>query len=198
MGIAVRRAVGTLDFGSIQRGLRRRLSRLIAPKASANPSLASAFYSQHPTCQIPNLYYLLSKFLGNREDGHYVEVGAYDGLFASNTWGLASKGWLGLLIEPVPHLAARCRINYAHLQNIRVLEFAIGREEQEVVLHFAGTLTTANTRAFNEYSDVEWAKGALTDKSLSVKCRPLDLVLTEQQIPLGFDLLVVDVEGFES
>jgi len=174
------------------------LAHSIAPKAAASPSLEAAFYPQQPTCQIPNLYYLLSKFLGNRKEGHYVEVGAYDGLLVSNTWGLAARGWHGLLIEPVPHLADRCRRNYAHLENIKVLSVAIGREEQEVVLHFAGPLTTTNTSVYNEYFDLEWAKGALTDKSLSVECRPLDIVLTEQQIPLGFDLLVVDVEGFET
>ena len=190
--------IGSWDFGRIQRGLRRRLASVIAPKESPSPSLAAAFYSQEPTCQIPNLYYLLSKFLGNREHGHYVEVGAYDGIFASNTWGLAARGWHGLLIEPVPHLADMCRRNYELLGKIEVLEIAVGRDEQDVPLHLAGTLTTANTNVYDEYADVEWATGALTDQSLSVECRPLDLVLTEQHVPLGFDLLVVDVEGFET
>lgn len=44
--------------------------------------------------------------------GTYVEAGAHDGLTQSNTALLElSLGWTGLLIEPIPELAARCRAN---------------------------------------------------------------------------------------
>ncbi len=187
-----------LKFQRIQRGLRRRIATLIAPKDLPSLSLTRAFYPQQPTCQIPNLYYLFSKFLGNRENGFYVEVGAYDGLFVSNTWGLAQRGWHGLLIEPVPNLASKCRENYAHLEKIEVLEVAIANTQQDLTLYVAGTLSTANSDAFDEYANVAWARNALTNKSITVACHPLEEVLRRQRIPYGFDLLVVDVEGFEA
>jgi FkbM family methyltransferase len=46
------------------------------------------------------------------EAGVFVEAGAHDGLTQSNTALLEfSRGWTGLLVEPIPELAARCRIN---------------------------------------------------------------------------------------
>ena len=44
--------------------------------------------------------------------GVFVEAGAHDGLTQSNTALLElSLGWTGLLVEPIPELAARCRVN---------------------------------------------------------------------------------------
>ena len=44
--------------------------------------------------------------------GIFVEAGAHDGLTQSNTAMLEfSFGWTGLLVEPIPELAARCRLN---------------------------------------------------------------------------------------
>ncbi len=44
--------------------------------------------------------------------GIFIEAGAYDGLTQSNTALLEfSFGWSGLLVEPIPELAARCRAN---------------------------------------------------------------------------------------
>jgi len=49
---------------------------------------------------------LYVKFAG----GFFVEAGANDGITQSNTALLARyRGWRGLLVEPVPELAARCR-----------------------------------------------------------------------------------------
>lgn len=44
--------------------------------------------------------------------GFFVEAGANDGIAQSNTSGLETwAGWRGLLVEPIPALAERCRRN---------------------------------------------------------------------------------------
>jgi FkbM family methyltransferase len=44
------------------------------------------------------------------EDGTFLEVGGNDGYSQSNTYYLERhKGWSGILIEPLPSLADRCR-----------------------------------------------------------------------------------------
>lgn len=187
-----------LSLSRLQRGVRRRLAAANAPEPLPKQSLDNTYYRQQPTCQIPYLYYLLSKFLGEREKGHYVEVGAFDGLFASNSWGLAERGWNGLLIEPIPYLAEACRKNYSHCEGIRVAQIAIGESNGEIVLDLAGTLTTANADLFAEYANVDWAKGSLTTERVAVECRRLNEILVEHNVPEGFDLLIVDVEGFET
>ncbi|XP_069158414.1 uncharacterized protein [Procambarus clarkii] len=48
--------------------------------------------------------------LQTKEGGVFVEVGAQDGLWLSNSWWLeAARGWRGLLVEADPH-------NYLHLR----------------------------------------------------------------------------------
>lgn len=69
------------------------------------------------TSGMPRNYYglnLLDKKLEHHIDfdnGIFVEVGANDGQTQSNTAYFARhRGWRGLLIEPIPELAARCRV----------------------------------------------------------------------------------------
>ncbi len=45
------------------------------------------------------------------DNGIFVEAGANDGQTQSNTAYFARhRGWRGLLVEPIPELAARCRV----------------------------------------------------------------------------------------
>jgi len=179
--------------------LRHRLARLLLPAVTQSPSNRDVYYLQQPTCQIPDLWHLLSFFLGERTGGLFVEVGAYDGVFASNSWGVAQRGWRGLMIEPIPNLAQACRRNHAERRNIEVIETAIGGPAlSSVSLELAGTLTTANVDVVAEYGVVEWAKGSLTGAQMTVSCVTLDEVLDARSVESDFDLLIVDVEGFES
>src|SRR5258708_24678169 len=46
------------------------------------------------------------------DGGVFAEAGANDGLAQSNTAFFEEfRGWRGLLVEPIPDLAARCRVN---------------------------------------------------------------------------------------
>lgn len=50
--------------------------------------------------------------LGLPENGTYVEVGAHDGVFCSNTLWLHQKhGYTGLLVEPHPHTFKELKVN---------------------------------------------------------------------------------------
>jgi len=68
---------------------------------------------------------------------------------------------------------------------------------EEVTLMLGETLTTANAQVFGEYSDIDWAAETLTNRTLSVPCHTLDHLLEYHEAPREFDVLVVDVEGFE-
>ncbi len=188
--------MGSID--RLQRGARRRLSDWIRPTDPNDLVSLTAYYPQQPTCQIPHLWWLYSSFLGDREQGYFVEIGAYDGVFVSNTWGLAERAWTGIMVEPVPRLALACTANHAHHPNVRVIQRAVGPEGvDEITLMLAETLTTANAEVFGEYSEIDWASSALTDSTLRVPSQTLDSLLEESLTPSGFDVLVVDVEGFE-
>lgn len=178
--------------------MRLRLSSAIAPQPPRPQSELEAFYPQELSCQIPHFYYLLEQFVGASHEGHYVEVGAFDGLFASNTWGLAQRGWSGLLIEPVPELAESCRQNYVKFPKVQVVQSAVGREKGALTLYLGNQLTTANADTHEEYTTVDWALASLTSERVIVEVTTLDEILSSYAVPEGFDVLVVDVEGFEA
>lgn len=50
-------------------------------------------------------------YLKDIENGFFVEAGALDGLFMSNTKILENLGWDGILIEPSPKAAVKCKSN---------------------------------------------------------------------------------------
>ena len=161
--------------------------------------LKSAFYEQQKSCQIPQLDFLLELFLGKKVDGVFVEVGAHDGISCSNTWGLAKRGWQGYLIEAIPEYAEKCRANHAQHSNVTVKQVAIGgADHTEAEFTVGGQLTTANTELSNEYKKTSWAKSIITETQIKVPMMKLDTFLEESRISNKFDLLVVDVEGYEA
>lgn len=129
----------------------------------------------------------------------FVEVGANDGLTVSNTWGLAERGWTGLMIEPIAETAQLCRHNHRDHENIRVLECAVGATDGAfVTMNVAGVLTTANESVLEEYRSLDWASAFVTGKQVVAPLRTLDGILESDGVAEGFDVLVVDVEGYET
>lgn len=184
---------------SLQSAIRRKLGKLIIPSQPESGKQKSLQYPQQSSCQIPDLWFLFETYFGKRSQGIFVEVGAYDGVFASNTWGLAKAGWSGWLVEPVPTFAQACRHHHANHLNVEVVEVAIGAEDDGYIqLKLAGTLTTSNVELFDAYKKIEWAESALTETIVNVISQTLNSFLVEKMIPPKFDLLVVDVEGMEA
>ena len=164
-----------------------------------NPTAGiSEFYPTNEFCQIAGLGHLLELYLGRRSDGTFVEVGANDGVYVSNTWGPAAKGWRGIMVEPVPELARQCEVNHRRHPNVTVVHSAVGPPlVSQIEIHVAGALSTASPEVFSEYGGLDWARGQLTGARTTVPCVTLDSLLTDMDVDSGFDLLVVDVEGFE-
>lgn len=157
------------------------------------------YYEQQATCQIPYLGSIFELFLGKKEDGIFLEIGANDGVSCSNTWGLAVRGWTGYLVEAIPDFAAACVLNHKGHGNVSVHQVAIGAlDGEEVTFNIGGQLTTANQELKVEYQNTDWAKSIVTSSRVKLKTQRLDTFIENHQIQGGFDVLVVDVEGFES
>jgi len=138
-------------------------------------------------------------FLGERSDGLFVEVGAYDGVTFSNSSCLAEVGWHGILIEPIPQFAEACRDLYRGNERIEVVETAIGATHSSIEITLAGPLTTTNDTLLAEYQSIEWAKESVQDvTTLTVSQRLLDDVLEASAPNMPIDVLIVDVEGAEA
>jgi FkbM family methyltransferase len=151
-----------------------------------------------PTCQIPELANLYSIYFGNKKDGSFVEVGAFDAESFSNSSCLADAGWSGLLLEPVPEFADLCRSRYANNTRIKVIQSAVGASRGQVQIDVAGSLSTTQTELLGEYQNIPWAKGAVKDaRRIQAEQFPLDEILSENKFSPEFDVLIVDVEGGE-
>lgn len=161
--------------------------------------VSDPFYKVSPSCQIPELSQLYDLFLGQRSDGYFVEVGAFDGESFSNSSCLADKGWGGLLIEPVPEFAKRCGIRHKSNKRISVVEAAVGVQEGWMQMVVAGALSSGNSKLLKAYSTIPWAENAMKSSSeIRVPVRRLDNLLEEAGEDVSIDLLIVDTEGTEA
>lgn len=161
--------------------------------------VAASFFSPSESCQIPNWGFLLQELLGEKTDGMFVEVGAFDGDSFSNTSCLADCGWGGLYIEPVPAFAQRCRDRHLGNSRIKVIEVAIGSDARQVTLFVGGPLTTSSPKLAEDYRALPWARDTFgPGEQFEARQFTLDQCLKMQGVQPGFDLLVVDVEGAEA
>lgn len=159
------------------------------------------YYTQQTSCQIPDLWFLLATFLGERETGTFVEIGAHDGVYVSNSWGLAERGWAGVMVEPIPALAELCRANHRHHPAVRVIESAVGGPgTSTLTMTNAGALSTARPDLLNEYLRQSWLREHDIVSTIEVRCITLDELLSQMTLETAtaIDLLIIDVEGSEA
>jgi FkbM family methyltransferase len=149
-----------------------------------------------PTCQIPILSHFYQTYLP--ESGVFVEVGAFDGETFSNTSGLADRGWIGKYIEPHPAYAAQCLNRHKKNPAISVYNYAISDMAGLIELHEGDAISTASTPTLDAYRSIPWASKTQFRRTLQVKAVRLDQLLVSANVEKNFELLVVDVEGFES
>ncbi len=157
------------------------------------------FFKQEKSCQIPNLGFLYEEIFGHLSSGYVVEVGAYDGIFLSNSSCLIDQGWKGLLVEPVEHLADACRKRYVSNPKVKVLQMAVGASQGHADLFYMDTMSSMSQELKAEYETKDWAIPSLREsRTIRVDVDSLDNILEREEIPSSFEVLIVDVEGMET
>ncbi|MEM6364501.1 MAG: FkbM family methyltransferase [Planctomycetota bacterium] len=169
--------------------------------------------STHPTktCQVPKLNQLIQQHLcetaGQRsattqldKPPQFVEVGAYDGERFSNTSWLADAGWRGVYVEASPYFASRCQSRH-RFNDVSVINVAAGSETKHADMVQNGSLTTLCQATLKQYEAMKMTSSQSNDPSTTpanrVPVKKLDELLDANRVQPGFDLLVVDVEGYE-
>lgn len=166
-------------------------------KTEPAPKKSNSRFQMSATCQVPNLDALYERYFGERP-GTFVEVGAFDGEYASNTSGLARLGWRGYYVEPVKEYYSLCAKRYKDFPNISVHNVGIAESEGIIRLKKSGPLSTASKVVEEKFKSLEWSKELVKKEEFQeVQTLKLDTFLETNQAPKGFELLVVDVEGFE-
>ena len=151
-------------------------------------------YNIPPSCQIKGLNEIYLKYFGYKKDGWFVDVGAFDGITYSNTWGLAKAGWKGICYEPVPQFFEACHHNHSR-HDVVVIEKCIGNYDGQAELAIAGAVSTAN----KDYLESEYWHGDYQyAQKIIVNISKLDNELKLRGVSPYFDVLDLDVEGSET
>jgi FkbM family methyltransferase len=143
----------------------------------------------------------LERYL-DRAPGFFVEAGANDGFDQSNTYHLERQlGWTGLLVEPVPELAALAAAERPRSRVVTCALVASGDPRREVEIRYGGLRSVVAGAHGSEADDRAWVGPAFElgleqAYSVTVPARTLSSLLDEMQAP-EIDLLSLDVEGYE-
>jgi FkbM family methyltransferase len=132
----------------------------------------------------------------DRDGGYFIEAGANDGFQQSNTYWLEKfRGWSGLLVEPMPELAAEARRNRPRSV---VVEAALVPPDRtgSIRMRFGDLTSSVSGTQPDEWSNRGLAFGWRDAYEVDVAARTLSDVLDEVGAP-EVDLLSLDIEGFE-
>ena len=129
--------------------------------------------------------------------GTFVEIGALDGEFLSNTKFFEHKlGWKGALIEGSPknaHLLMRPHVR----RNSTKLPLAVCPEGQKYVQIKSSGAVSADVELASDGFMEQWHKGDRVNNIVNVSCKPFGKMLRSAGLADGIDIASVDAEGAE-
>lgn len=197
----------------------RRVRNRLRSRPAVQPALASeilaapAPVSEAPPAPPPPPRYWglheldrqVEKYL-DFDGGYFVELGANDGRFQSNTLHYEQiRGWRGVLVEPSPDLWRRCRENRSprdHIVNAACVSF--GYAGKAVRLLYSNAMSVAldvETDIGDPAAHAELGRQFLaageTVFEFEAPARTLNSILQEAGAPARIDFLSLDVEGAE-
>jgi len=135
----------------------------------------------------------------NTRDGFFVEAGGHDGYTQSNTYYLERfRGWRGVLVEPMPELAAEARLNRPSAQVFQCALVPKDYPDATVEMEFGDLLTTVRGSHDDDRTYVEGGLllGWRDHRVEHVPAYSLSRLLTEAGAS-EVNLLSLDVEGYE-
>ncbi len=145
------------------------------------------YYSQHGEDQA------LWDFFRGQSNGVCVEVGGFDGETFSNTLTFEENGWRAIIIEPMPHFAAKIQARRPGATLFACAAGAAPGEANLVIAHGAEALST--TTAKSDHLDRIRKLGSRMEE-VTVPVRTLDTMLAEAGAE-KIDFVTIDVEGGE-
>tara|TARA_R110000765_G_scaffold221333_2_gene325263 strand:- start:3 stop:662 length:660 start_codon:yes stop_codon:yes gene_type:complete len=155
-------------------------------------------YKDTKTSQIENLHDIYQDVFGDKDDGFFVEVGAYDGHRWSNTTPLIEADWSGIMVEPVSIYYEACESRYKDNDKIEISNCCIGWENKDKQkVYFGGPLTTIVEEMVSIYNQTDPRDNHSLDNYSESTMYTLDTFLEDKKVEKNFDVLSIDVEGAE-
>jgi FkbM family methyltransferase len=125
---------------------------------------------------------------GCKSNGYFVDFGACDGVFSSNTLMLErSFGWKGILVEPLKYWHKSLKKNRSAILDKRCVSALSG---QKILLH-------QSARPGNSSLDAHHPYLGHVETSYKVESVSLLDLLNQHKAPKFIDFLSIDTEGHE-
>jgi FkbM family methyltransferase len=137
----------------------------------------------------------LERYFDNKQNGFFVEVGAYDGIVLSNTYFFEQAGWRGILVEPNPAKASLCRANRPGSRVFGCAAVAPGTPAEVELLDVVDG-EVYSTLVPSDFNLSRLREFGLSSRTVRVPARTLDSILEEAAAP-AIDFVSIDVEGAE-
>jgi len=137
-----------------------------------------------------------------RSGGFFIEAGANDGVSQSNSlYYERYYGWRGLLVEPVPVLAERCRVNRPDCLVVNSALVPFDHPTSTVEMHACNLMSLVKGAMKSESADLAHVQRGCSvqqveTEQICVPAIPLSELLDRHGID-HVDLLSLDVEGYE-
>lgn len=171
--------------------------------------------------------YLMNFIFKGKENGNYLDIGAHDGIRASNSYAFSKLGWKGICVEAHPDYYKIC-YNNRNNDKTKILNVACSNEDNDNVTFYSnyrGSLSTLNPNlnlfyknnykeyyVDKDYSNKVINKGFykneddnkkvehFTNGPIQVKSKKLDTIIEENKDFIdvnNIDLVTIDVDGSE-
>lgn len=143
--------------------------------------------------------YYVSSYFGNYI-GTFLDIGANDGVTLSNTYSLVHKGWSGLLVDGSPAVFERLKENIGPNDKLQLLNYLIGQEDKDAVLHESGELLGQGdislVSSVLESETNRWASLDMPFKDVVVPMITFKTLMEKSKYKT-FEMISVDIEGME-
>jgi FkbM family methyltransferase len=133
---------------------------------------------------------LIENIYKHKENGYFVEVGAYDGLYMSNTYLLEYKyKWKGISIECNPTHFNKLIKNRPHSN---VCRYAVYSEDDKIM-----NFIDDDDGGCSGFVDTNSHTHILHKNTIQVKTKKLSTILEKFNAPKFIEFLSIDTEGSE-
>jgi len=126
--------------------------------------------------------------------GNFLDIGAIEGKYISNTWLLSQKGWGGVLVEPNYGCIADLIANYKGNDKVRILNAAVAGNHR-ISTFWACIADRSVSTMVKEIQDVGIAKGNERASASLIHVATVTVKNIHDAFPMQFDFVNIDAEG---
>lgn len=138
----------------------------------------------------------LRELLGGRRDFSFLQIGANDGVSLDpyREFIMESRG-VGVLVEPLPWLAAQLRRNYRHRKNLFFETVAVAYDGRNLILHVPDSEDRSAVASLDREHLLRHGVSGI--RELEVPAITVEALLEKHHL-VSVDCLFLDVEGAEA